>query len=179
MELSAYSLKLIRGAMRVVATLTGATAACGSVQRIARLLDASTVQDGARQFSEPVQELRFEGVEYGYPSEHELSAFVDVSAAVYRGRTISLRGPNRSGTSTFVPFPTGLSASSRGGLILNWHTDREGRFRWASQPCRLGPVNRRCAARKHCRKHPNGRARRFERRHRASRTTDAARPAFR
>ena len=129
MELSAYSLKLIRGSMLVVATLKGATSACGSVQRIAQLLDASTVQDGARQFSEPVQELRFEGVEYGYPSEHELSAFVDVSAAVHRGRAISLRGSNRSGTCTLVPLLTGLSAPSRGGLILNWHTDSKGRFR--------------------------------------------------
>lgn len=118
-EFSAYALILIRSAMGIVATLGGATSAYGSVQRLAQLLDASTVQDGDRQLSQPVQELRFESVDYCYPSEREHAALVGVSATIQRGEIVVISGPNGSGKSTLVRLLTRLSAPGRGGLTLD------------------------------------------------------------
>ena len=96
-EFSAYALILLRSAMGIVATLGGATTAYGSVQRIAQLLDASIAEDGDKHLSQAVEELRFEGVEYRYPSERDHTALVEVSATIHRGEIVVISGPNGSG----------------------------------------------------------------------------------
>ena len=118
-EFSAYALILLRSAMGIVATLGGATTAYGSVQRIAQLLDVSIVEDGDKHLSQAVEELRFEGVEYRYPSERDHTALVEVSATIHRGEIVVISGPNGSGKSTLVRLLTRLSAPSEGSLTVN------------------------------------------------------------
>lgn len=96
-------------------------AAAGASERLAELLAVEPdikVLDNPHPLPEPSRgELRFEHVEFFYPSRPDLAALEDVSFTVKPGETVAIVGPSGAGKSTIF------------NLLLRFYDPRSGSIR--------------------------------------------------
>jgi ATP-binding cassette, subfamily B, bacterial len=97
--------------------------AAGATERLVELLvitDSVTDPDIARDLAQPVKgALRFENVQFHYPSRPQMAALDGVSLEIAPGETVALVGPSGAGKTTMIQLVQRFYDPQGGAVLLD------------------------------------------------------------
>jgi len=99
--------------------------AVGALERIIEIAEAkSEIIDivSENDLSKEIKELKFEQVNFSYPSRPDLKILDNINIAIKRGETIALVGPSGAGKSTIFQLLLRFYQISSGKILLNGET---------------------------------------------------------